>query len=84
MSRSNADDIGWDDLDAMTRAELAELAHMPAIAATADVLDDWLYREHGITSSHHHVGTFLELLADHGYRVTPIDVSGIVLPEPTE
>lgn len=60
------------DLDDLTRGELAELAHLPA-ATVADVLDEWLLRAHGITSSAHNVGLFLDLLAADGYRVEPID-----------
>lgn len=59
------------DLDDLTRGELAELDG-PA-ATVADVLDDWVARRFGITSSAHGVGLFLDLLAADGYRVTPID-----------
>lgn len=72
------------DLDTLTRADLAEL---PGPASTlADVLDEWNHREHGVTSSHHGVGLFLELLADRGYRVTPIEASDIaeLLPPSTD
>lgn len=74
------------DLDTLTRADLAELAHLPA-AAVADVLDDWLLRAHGITSSGHNVGLFLDLLAAAGFQVTPIDPGppiGSLLPPPKE
>lgn len=60
-----------DDLDMLTRAELAELPG-PA-RAVADVLDEWTIRRHGIASSHHGAGLFLDLLAAEGWRVEPID-----------
>jgi hypothetical protein len=59
------------DLDDLTRDQLAELAG-PAYPV-AKVLDEWLSREHGILSSSHAVGHFLDLLAAKGYQVTPID-----------
>jgi len=59
------------DLDDLTREQLAEMDG-PA-RAVADVLDDWVCRRHGILSSHHGVGLFLDLLAAEGWRVTPID-----------
>ena len=70
------------DLDSLTRAQLAELAHMPEVAATAGVLDDWLMRLHGTASSMHGVGLFLDLLAAEGFRVTPIEAAALedVLP----
>jgi hypothetical protein len=74
------------DLDDLTRADLAELAHLPA-SAVADVLDEWLLRAHGVTSSAHNVGLFLDLLAADGYRVTAIDPGPPIeslLPPPTE
>lgn len=72
------------DLDDMRRADLAELDG-PAYD-TAMVLDDWLVRCHGVMSSCHHVGTFLELLADKGWRVTRIEAPdiGALLPPPKE
>lgn len=66
-------DLPDPDLDTLTRGQLAEWAHMPEIAATADVLDEWLLRAHGVTSSAHNVGLFLDLLAAEGYRVEPIE-----------
>ncbi|WP_433330047.1 RNA ligase 1 family protein [Spirillospora sp. CA-294931] len=56
MPHSNPADIELDgqDLDRMTRAELAEL-HGPE-HAIAEVLDEWNHREHGLTSSSHGVG----------------------------
>jgi hypothetical protein len=59
------------DLDALTRDQLAELPGPER--AVADVLDDWNHREHGVMSSNHGVGLFLDLLATEGYRVTPIE-----------
>jgi hypothetical protein len=60
------------DLDDLTRAQLAELPDLGTALAVANVLDDWLMRLHGIASSAHGVGLFLDLLADEGYRVTKI------------
>lgn len=59
------------DLDALTRDQLAELDG-PA-ATVADVLDDWIMRRFGKTSSHHGAGLFLELLAAEGYRVEKVN-----------
>lgn len=70
------------DLDTLTRSQLGEL--LALAYDVADVLDDWLLRAHGITSSDHNTGLFLDLLADRGYRVTPIDVPDVHLPPPTE
>ena len=66
------DDCPEPDLDNLPRAQLREgtLGDMPG--DVADVLDDWLHQCHGILSSHHNVGVFLDLLAATGYRVTPI------------
>ena len=69
----NADvDLG-EHLDRLPRAELAvtELGEMPY--HVAQVLDAWLFEQHGVSSSHHGVGAFLDGLAAAGYRVTPID-----------
>ena len=62
-----------EDLDARPRAELreTELGDMPG--DVADVLDDWLLAQHGVTSSRHGVGAFLDELAAVGYRVTRIN-----------
>lgn len=57
------------DLDDLTRAELAELAHLPWSDLVA-VLDEWALRAHGVTSSHHNVGLFADLLALTGWEVT--------------
>lgn len=68
------------DLDRLTRSELAELpgpAH-----PVAQALDEWNHRENGITSSAHGVGLFLDLLAEHGHRVTPIPAPDSMLPPP--
>lgn len=59
------------DLDDLPRSELGELD--PMYSTVADVLDDWVARRFGITSSAHGVGLFLDLLAADGYRVTAID-----------
>lgn len=67
-----ADEI---DLDRMTRAELSELGGAPPVVA--QVLDEWNHREHGVTSSAHGVGLFLDLLAAEGYRVEPIEVADV-------
>lgn len=60
-------------LDRLPRAQLrdAGLGDMPA--DLADVLDEWLHRNHGVLSSSHNVGDFLDSLADAGYRVERID-----------
>lgn len=52
-------------LDDLKRDDLPK-----APKAVADVLDDWVARKHGILSSHHGVGLFLDLLADEGYTIT--------------
>lgn len=70
------------DLDLLTRAQLAELP--PPVYDVSRVLDEWAWRVHTVTSSHHHAGLFLELLAAEGYRVTAIEVPDIHLPTPTE
>lgn len=70
------------DLDTLTRDQLAEFPEpVPDVVHT---LDEWLSRQHGITSSHHGVGLFLDLLAERGYRVEPIQVTQLTLPPPTE
>jgi hypothetical protein len=71
------------DIDSLTRADLREWAHMPELSAVADVLDDWLLRAHGVTSSAHNVGLFLDLLAAEGYRVEPIEAPTFaeIMPE---
>jgi hypothetical protein len=63
------------DLDDLSRGELHELG-MPGVVS--DVLDDWLHDHHGVTSSHHGVGAFLEALAAEGYRVEKIEVPSFV------
>lgn len=72
------------DPDTLTRGELAELPG--PIYDVARVLDDWLQYAHGIASSHHNAGLFLDLLAAEGYRVEPIEVPSLteLLPAPTE
>ena len=61
------------DLDDLDRDQLWEtgLGDMPG--HVANVLDDWLHQCHGVLSSSHNTGTFLDLLAAEGFRVTPID-----------
>lgn len=56
------------DLDDLTRAQLAELAHEP-YADVASALDEWLSRAHGVHSSHHGVGLFLDLLNERGLAI---------------
>jgi hypothetical protein len=63
------------DLDDLPRAQLREFGDMPG--DVADVLDEWLAAQHGVFSSHHGVGSFLDGLAAVGYRVTPIPQSDI-------
>lgn len=58
-------------LDDLTRGQLHELGTPGDVA---DVLDDWLHTQHGVMSSHHGVGAFLDALAGKGYRVTAIVV----------
>lgn len=79
------DDLIDPDLDWLTRDQLAELDG-PAYTV-ACVLDDWNRQLHGVISSHHGAGLFLDLLAAEGWRVTPIDPGppiGELLPPPTE
>ncbi len=73
MMTAEARDTFEPDLDDLPRAQLREgsLGDMPG--DVADVLDEWLFEQHGVASSHHHVGAFLDALADRGYRVTRID-----------
>jgi hypothetical protein len=63
------DEPDFEDLDGMTRAQLAELANKP-YADVASALDEWLSRAHGVHSSHHGVGLFLDLLNERGLAVT--------------
>jgi hypothetical protein len=73
-----------EDLDALRRSDLAELDG-PAYTV-ACVLDDWNRRLHGVISSDHGAGLFLDLLAAEGWRVEPIVVPTLdqLLPPPTE
>lgn len=71
------DEPDFDDLDDLTRAQLAELAHLP-FADLASALDEWLSRAHGVHSSHHGVGLFLDLLAERGLSVTRDDMPAVV------
>ena len=52
-------------LDQLRRADLGQWE------GAAGAVDDWLFREHGLTSSNHAVGHLFGLLADAGYTVTP-------------
>ena len=72
MTSTNPENYDPDgaDLDRMTRDQLAELPGPEH--AVAQVLDEWNHRSHGLISSSHGVGLFLDLLAVEGYRVTPI------------
>lgn len=56
------------DLDDLRRDQLHELG-MPGVVA--DVLDDWLATQHGVMSSNHGVGAFLDELAAPG-RLGPL------------
>jgi hypothetical protein len=68
--------------DDLARAELAELAHLPW-SDLADVLDEWNQRLHGVLSSAHGVGLFLDLLGERGWEITR-KPSPVTLPAPTE
>lgn len=57
------------DPDDLTRGELAELAHLPW-SDLAEVLDEWEVRIHGMHSSAHGVGLFLDLLGERGWEIT--------------
>lgn len=65
------DDDDHPDLDDLTRTELAE-REGPGYAV-ACILDEWKQRLHGLTSSDHGAGLFLDLLAEQGWRVERID-----------
>lgn len=75
-------ELDFDDLDRMSRTELAEWAHKP-YADIASTLDEWLSREHGVYSSSHGVGLFLDLLADHGLSVVRDEVPPLPESRPT-
>lgn len=60
------------DLDRLPRAELRETEWGDMPGDVADVLDDWLHRNHGVLSSSHNVGDLLDSLAAAGYRVEKI------------
>lgn len=72
---SDDDHEGLDDL---TRDELAE-RDGPGYAV-ACVLDEWKQRLHGLTSSDHGAGLFLDLLAIEGWRVERIEVPSWPVP----
>ena len=61
------------DLDRLRRTELRETGLGDVPGDVADVLDEWLHTQHGILSSSHNVGAFLEMLAAAGYRITPAE-----------
>lgn len=70
--------------DDLTREQLAEYAHLPWLAV-AETLDEWNHRMHGILSSHHNAGLFLELLHEAGWQVVPVEPMPVpMLPPPTE
>lgn len=72
------------DPDDLTRAELAEYAHLPWLAVS-DALDEWNHRLHGVLSSHAGVGLFLRLLHEAGWQVVPVEpVPAPMLPTPTD
>ena len=74
-------------LDDLRRDQLWETEHGDMPGHVANVLDDWLLEQHGVTSSRHGVGSFLDGLAAVGYRVTRIDPGPSfeeLLPAPTE
>lgn len=68
--------------DDLTRAELDELAHLPW-AAVACALDEWNHRLHGVLSSAHGVGLFLDLLNEAGWHLVRNEAP-IELPAPTD
>jgi hypothetical protein len=75
------------DLDDLPRSELREGSLGDRPGDVADVLDGWLAEQHGVFSSHHGVGSFLDGLAAVGYRVTRIEPGPSfeeLLPAPTE
>lgn len=58
---------GTDELDALKRDELPDFER-----GVADVLDEWLHTQHGVTSGSHCVGAFFDIMAERGYRVVPV------------
>jgi hypothetical protein len=60
------------DLDDEPRAELGEIDAMHPVVAKA--LEEWRRHMDSGPSNCHYLGTFLDLLAAEGYRVTPIEV----------
>lgn len=71
MSEYTAHDLyeyDGDAIDALPRAELADVD--PMWSDVAGVLDDWLFRSHGVYSGSHGVGLFLDLLAAGGTGCT--------------
>lgn len=55
-------------LDTFTRDQLTDTGYI-TVADLADVLDEWLLTQHGITSSSHGAGHFLNLLHARGYHL---------------
>lgn len=55
-------------LDTLTREQLRETGY-ETVAALVRVLDEWLLTQHGITSSSHGAGHFLNLLHARGYHL---------------
>ena len=62
-----AESTRYEHLDRLRRADLGQW--QPA----AEAVDEWLHREHGITSSRLALGHLFDLLADAGYAVIPSD-----------
>lgn len=76
------------DLDDLTRDRLAELTQQPELLAVHDALGEWfgvMTRSRAAGSDNNLVGTFLEELADRGYRVDSIDDAfARLIPPPTD
>lgn len=47
----------------------------PMHRAVSDVLDEYLIRHHGITTSHTHPEDFLEWLGEYGYTIARQDAT---------
>ncbi len=72
---SGPESTQWQFCDRMRRDDLPE---MPK--AVAEVLDEFLMRQHGIMSGSHAVGLFLDLLADRGFCIEMDMRAATVLP----
>ena len=72
------------DLDDVPRAQLGE--HSPMYPVALDCLERWLVERASRPAGEHLLGTFLDLLAAEGYRVTPIEQTpfGELLPPATD